>query len=837
MAVVTQTMQDQVTELYLGFFGRAPDAAGFGYWTEKLANGTATVEGIANGFSNTPEFVANYGGLTPVQQVTKIYLNVLNRAPDAGGLAYWTGLLNSGSSIGAVTYQIVYAAFSQVGTADGLLVQNKVTVGEYFAISLASNDTALAATAYNLVTSAASSVVAAEAAITQGSGGTWALTTGIDTLVHGPFANFVGTVAAANQTLNAGDTITGVGAGNVLKVVDTTNAASTPMAGVALTGVQELQVQAANVAGNASVYNIATTTGVTRVNSANSLGSGVTFSGLSAGTEVMVSGSASVANNVTNYAYTTASSTPTVTFNGGVTSQTIRVAAGAGVSTATSAVINSIGGTNGTTSAGAQASNTVNLTTGATLTGLTVHALTNLDTVVTAGNFAAAGAALVVDGAAGAVNLGDAGVYKTIDASGLTGGLTVNLSTQTTSFKGAQGNDNVTAGAVATVIAATASIDAGAGVDTIAASLVNAGNAAVFKNFEQLSVTGAAALTLDTSLMTNSTITGVVVDGAIGGNATLSNLVETASGFNVQVLNAGTAAAGNTTTLGFTAGSIAGTSDTLNVIFSGNQAAAATQAGTVAATGIEIVNINSAGTVKSGAGNVNAIVLTSDNLQTVNVTGGNATTVTVTDQANLAGATATALTTVNASALTKGFTFVQQAHAGVVGLTALTITGGTSNDNITVVTGQNAAGTVGVGDNVVLSSGGSDTVNVSGATLTSVATNALLAATSVTGSNAGDSLTFGANVSAFRTAATDVSAATDLLSALGIASGATAGSAALAARAVDWFVYGGNTYVFQNTAGLDSTLTGVDTVVKLVGAHDLSGSTFTAGTATLVLGG
>ena len=43
MAVVTQTMQDQVTELYLGFFGRAPDAAGFGYWTEKLANGTATV--------------------------------------------------------------------------------------------------------------------------------------------------------------------------------------------------------------------------------------------------------------------------------------------------------------------------------------------------------------------------------------------------------------------------------------------------------------------------------------------------------------------------------------------------------------------------------------------------------------------------------------------------------------------------------------------------------------------------------------------------------------------------------------------------------------------------
>ena len=89
---VTQTIQDQVTELYVGFFGRAPDAVGMGYWAEKLGAGTATVYSIANEFAKTPEFVSNYGGLTPAQQVGRIYQNVLNRAPMQA--AKPTGLAN-----------------------------------------------------------------------------------------------------------------------------------------------------------------------------------------------------------------------------------------------------------------------------------------------------------------------------------------------------------------------------------------------------------------------------------------------------------------------------------------------------------------------------------------------------------------------------------------------------------------------------------------------------------------------------------------------------------------------------------------------------------------------
>lgn len=219
MAVVTQTIQDQVTELYLGFFGRAPDAAGFGYWTQEIAAGAKTPSQIADAFAHTPEFISTYGGKTPIQQVTAIYNNVLDRAPDAEGLAYWVNELNTGTSIGTVVWQVVNAAFQQVGTADGLLVQNKVKVGEYFAITLASNDTAAAASAYNLVTSDPASVAIAEASLVST---TISLTTNIDNIqIRQPAAQILGVAGGFTPTWNPGDNISGNGFANLdLKVTN-----------------------------------------------------------------------------------------------------------------------------------------------------------------------------------------------------------------------------------------------------------------------------------------------------------------------------------------------------------------------------------------------------------------------------------------------------------------------------------------------------------------------------------------------------------------------------------------------------------------------------------------
>jgi hypothetical protein len=64
----TQAIQDSVANLYIAFFGRAPDAEGFGYWVEEISAGVSPFK-TAGDFALSKEWTSNYGGLTPEQQV------------------------------------------------------------------------------------------------------------------------------------------------------------------------------------------------------------------------------------------------------------------------------------------------------------------------------------------------------------------------------------------------------------------------------------------------------------------------------------------------------------------------------------------------------------------------------------------------------------------------------------------------------------------------------------------------------------------------------------------------------------------------------------------------
>ena len=95
-----------VYRLYEAALDRTPDAAGLGFWMDRLDNGAGVVD-IAAGFIGTAEYKALYGAVTGnTELVTKYYTNILDRAPDAGGLAYWAGLLDSGR---ATTAQVLEA--------------------------------------------------------------------------------------------------------------------------------------------------------------------------------------------------------------------------------------------------------------------------------------------------------------------------------------------------------------------------------------------------------------------------------------------------------------------------------------------------------------------------------------------------------------------------------------------------------------------------------------------------------------------------------------------------------------------------------------------------------
>jgi hypothetical protein len=84
-----------VVRLYFAYFLRIPDYAGLNFWLNSRRSGSS-LDFISNSFAASAEFQSRYGSLTNAQFVTLIYQNVLGRAPDAQGQAFWTAELDSG---------------------------------------------------------------------------------------------------------------------------------------------------------------------------------------------------------------------------------------------------------------------------------------------------------------------------------------------------------------------------------------------------------------------------------------------------------------------------------------------------------------------------------------------------------------------------------------------------------------------------------------------------------------------------------------------------------------------------------------------------------------------
>jgi sugar lactone lactonase YvrE len=98
----------QAFRVYQAAFNRTPDLAGLGYWIGMMDQGMG-VNDVAAGFVGSSEFKAQYGtDPSNTQIVNKLYQNVLHRAGEAAGLAYWVGALDSH----AVSTAQVLAGFS-----------------------------------------------------------------------------------------------------------------------------------------------------------------------------------------------------------------------------------------------------------------------------------------------------------------------------------------------------------------------------------------------------------------------------------------------------------------------------------------------------------------------------------------------------------------------------------------------------------------------------------------------------------------------------------------------------------------------------------------------------
>ena len=156
-----------LTDMYIAYFDRAPDAVGLFYWASRLADGMTLPE-IAKSFFVQPETLAAYpAGQSHLEFVTKVYNNMLGRGPDAAGLEYWTNDLATGAvSKDEFMLAVIYGARASTGSpADVQYLANKNAVGRDFAVNEGLNNVGWARAVMEQVDGTPASVQAASALI------------------------------------------------------------------------------------------------------------------------------------------------------------------------------------------------------------------------------------------------------------------------------------------------------------------------------------------------------------------------------------------------------------------------------------------------------------------------------------------------------------------------------------------------------------------------------------------------------------------------------------------------------------------------------------------------
>ncbi len=103
VAALTGTSEFQVTampvlRLYYATFLREADLSGLRFWLGELRAGRRDLRNISEAFASSQELVTRYGQLSTKDYVRQLYLNILQREPDAAGVVFWEGQINGGQT-------------------------------------------------------------------------------------------------------------------------------------------------------------------------------------------------------------------------------------------------------------------------------------------------------------------------------------------------------------------------------------------------------------------------------------------------------------------------------------------------------------------------------------------------------------------------------------------------------------------------------------------------------------------------------------------------------------------------------------------------------------------
>lgn len=168
---------EDLIEIYIAYFDRAPDAIGLNFWGSAFANGLSLDE-IAALFADQDETRATYPeGTSSSEFASSVYSNVLGRNPDTAGLAFWTEALDSGTvSRDQLIIQMLEGAraplkidrgheFVSQQIADQQYLDSKIDIGAFFAVHRGLTDVTQAEVVMDLYDGTTSGLIAAVDAI------------------------------------------------------------------------------------------------------------------------------------------------------------------------------------------------------------------------------------------------------------------------------------------------------------------------------------------------------------------------------------------------------------------------------------------------------------------------------------------------------------------------------------------------------------------------------------------------------------------------------------------------------------------------------------------------
>lgn len=108
----------QLFRLYKAAFGRTPDAAGLGFWKYAMEKNGVSIEHIGAEFLDSAESKLIYGIQSDnAAFLTRLYKNVLGRAPDADGFAFWNKALLDGVKRSHILLEFANSPENKAGAA------------------------------------------------------------------------------------------------------------------------------------------------------------------------------------------------------------------------------------------------------------------------------------------------------------------------------------------------------------------------------------------------------------------------------------------------------------------------------------------------------------------------------------------------------------------------------------------------------------------------------------------------------------------------------------------------------------------------------------------------